>query len=537
MKNMKLLITVAFITCLYTVTAQTKTIEIPLAKDEVVWSGITNEGCNMPVSCGKIYNLFADNFGNQVQPLLLTNKGQWVWSEEPFKFQISCNKIIISDMIAQVKFGRNGKTLAEAREYLSRTYFPASGKIPDKMLFAAPQYNTWIELLYNHNQEDILTYARNIIANGLPPGVIMLDDTWQEAYGVWNFHPGRFSDPKAMIVELHSLGFKVMLWICPFVSPDQYPTCTEINKLKGFLMQKSHPTGNYASARQPAVINWWNGYSHVLDFSNPEAVKWFDGQLERLVNDYGVDGFKFDTGDFRYYPVHENAVSMKDITPNEHSRLFAEFGLKYPLNEYRACWKLGGQPLAQRLRDKKHSWEDLSCLVPNMLIANLVGYTFSCPDLIGGGDFVSFIDGAKIDQELIVRSAQCHALMPMMQFSAAPWRVLDSVHFSAVKKVVDLRMKFTPEIMKLAEVSGKTGEPIMYSLELLYPNRGFEHINDQFMLGKNILVAPMLTKGSTTRKVVLPEGKWLSDDGKMYKGGKTYIINVSLDRLPYFTLK
>lgn len=536
MKRTKILITVAFISFLYTVTAQTKLIEIPLDKDEVVWSGITNEGCNMPIRCGKTYNLFADNYGNQVQPLLLTNKGQWVWSEEPFKFQIVCGKIIITEMIARVESGRSGNTLAEAREYISKTYFPASNKIPDKLLFSAPQYNTWIELLYNQNQEDILTYARNIIANGLPPGVIMLDDTWQEAYGVWNFHPGRFSNPKVMIDELHRLGFKVMLWICPFVSPDQYPTCTEINKHKGFLMQKAYPGGNYASARQPAVVNWWNGYSHVLDFSNPEAVKWFDGQLKRLVKDYGVDGFKFDAGDFRYYPVHENAVSMKEITPNEHSRLFAEFGLKYPLNEYRACWKMGGQPLAQRLRDKKHTWEDLFCLVPNMLIENLVGYTFSCPDLIGGGDFVSFVDGASIDQELIVRSAQCHALMPMMQFSAAPWRVLDSVHFEAVKKVVDLRMKFTKEIMSLAEISGKTGEPIMYLLELLYPNQGFENIKDQFMLGKNILVAPMLGKGKLTRSVVLPKGKWLSDDGKIYKGGKTYEIVVPLNRLPYFKL-
>jgi alpha-glucosidase len=330
------------------------------------------------------------------------------------------------------------------------------------------------------------------------------------------------------------MGFKVMLWICPFVSPDQYQICREIGKGKGFLMQRNQTGGTYAQAKQPALINWWNGYSHVLDFTNPAAVKWFDDQLNRLVKDYGVDGFKFDAGDFRYYPVHENAVSMKDVTPNEHARLFAEFGLKYPLNEFRACWKMAGQPLAQRLRDKKHNWEDLHTLIPNMLIENLVGYTFSCPDLIGGGDFVSFLEGSKIDQDLVVRSAQCHALMPMMQFSAAPWRVLDSVHFAAVKKVVDLRMKLTPEILKLAENSAKTGAPILNSLELLYPNQGSENITDQFFLGKDLIVAPMLDKAKSTRTVVLPKGKWLADDGKKYKGGKTYQINVPIDRLPYF---
>lgn len=530
----KLILSVCMLIAMLTIQAQNNSVEILLEKGEKVWSGIVNEGCNMPHSASRSYHLYGDNYGNQVQPLLLTNKGQYVWSEDPFSFRIFDNKILITSGVGKIETGRIGKTLSDVREYVSKKYFPSSGKTPDKLLFAAPQYNTWIELLYNQNQEDILKYARNIIANGLPAGVLMIDDTWQEAYGVWNFHPGRFSDPKAMVDELHKLGFKVMLWICPFVSPDQYQICKEISKEKGFLMQRSQQGGNYAQARQPALINWWNGYSHVLDFSNPAAVKWFDKQLSRLVDDYGVDGFKFDAGDFKYYPVDENAVSMKEITPNEHARLFAEFGLKYPLNEYRACWKMAGQPLAQRLRDKKHNWEDLQCLIPNMIIENLSGYTFSCPDLIGGGDFISFIDGAKIDQDLIVRSAQCHALMPMMQFSAAPWRVLDSIHFAAVKKVVDLRMKFTPEILSLVENSGNTGAPVMYSLELLYPNQGFENIKDQFMLGKTILVAPMLKKGETSRTVVFPKGKWISDDGKIYKGGKTYQINVSLDRLPYF---
>ncbi|MCG8514154.1 MAG: hypothetical protein MI740_08435, partial [Halanaerobiales bacterium] len=81
-------------------------------------------------------------------------------------------------------------------------------------------YNTWIELMYDQNQEDILKYAHDIIDNGFPPGVLMIDDNWQEDYGKWDFYPSRFSNPKAMMDELHNLGFKVMMWVCPFVSPD-----------------------------------------------------------------------------------------------------------------------------------------------------------------------------------------------------------------------------------------------------------------------------------------------------------------------------
>src|SRR5690606_2950018 len=135
-----------------------------------------------------------------------------------------------------------------------------------------------------------------------------------------------------------------------------------------------------------------------------------------------------------------------------HTGLWGLFGLKYPLNEYRAMWKRGGEPLAERLRDKNHNWEDLQKLVPGMTLAGLLGYPFTCPDMIGGGDYGSFIDvdAAKLDQDLIVRSAQCHALMPMMQFSVAPWRILDKEHLDAVKAAVDLRKKYMPLIMDLA---------------------------------------------------------------------------------------
>ena len=250
--------------------------------------------------------------------------------------------------------------------------------------------------------------------------------------------------------------------------------------------------------------------------------------------DYGVDGFKFDAGDMEFYPA--NGISKKDITPNMHAELYAQFGLRFPLNEYRACWKMGGQPLAQRLLDKAHTWIDLQKLVPNMILEGLCGYTFSCPDMIGGGLWTSFLDKSTLDQDLIVRSAQCHALMPMMQFSVAPWRILDSVHLGIIKKAVEIRTKFTPLILQLAHESAKTGEPILKSMEFVFPNQGFEETINQFMLGDKILVAPMLEK-TNMRNVKLPKGNWMDDLGKKYRGGQTVKMNVPLDRLVYFVLQ
>ncbi|HKI88680.1 MAG TPA: glycoside hydrolase family 31 protein [Draconibacterium sp.] len=514
-----------------TLFAQNEPIKIELLPGEKIWSGTITDGDKMPLPNGYQFDFYANNQGNQTQPLLLSNKGLYVWSEQPYKFEIENNAIIVSKNYGKVEYGRNGNSLKEARQFASEHFFPASGKMPDKMLFAEPQYNTWIELTYNQNQEDVLKYAHAIIDNGFPPGVFMIDDTWQEDYGLWDFHPGRFPNPRQMMDELHEMGFKVMVWVCPFVSPDQALIVREIMKGKGFLLQKKNENTTWESARDPAIIKWWNGYSALLDFTNPAAVDWFNQQLDRLVNDYGVDGFKLDAGDMQYY--NTGALSKENVTPNKQCELYAQFGLRYPLNEYRACWKMAGQPLGQRLRDKRHSWSDMQKLIPHMIAEGLAGYTFSCPDMIGGGEFGSFLNINSYDEELVVRSAQCHALMPMMQFSVAPWRILNDKNFAAVKKAIEIRKKFTPLIMEQAEESAKNSEPIMANLEYYFPNQGLENIKNEFMLGENLLVAPMDKKGYS-HEVVLPKGQWIADDGKKYKGGKSYTIDVPIDRIPYF---
>jgi len=308
--------------------AQTNTVKLNMKKNELWWCGIINHGQLMPFSDTTNYfnNLLGNNEGNQAQPLLLSNKGRYIWSEEPFQFSIEGGEINVKGL-GNIDTGTAGYTLKQVQQYVRSKYFPASGKIPDSLLITKPQYNTWIELNYNQNQQDVLKYAHAIINNGFEPGVLMIDDTWQENYGVWEFNPRTFPAPKKMMDELHGMGFKVMLWVCPFVSADS----KEYRELegKGALLRDSKNNG------ESLLVKWWNGFSAELDFTNPIAVKWFQDKLDYLQNTYGVDGYKLDAGDFEYYPT--NIISHKQITANEHSRLFATIGLKYPLNEYRAC--------------------------------------------------------------------------------------------------------------------------------------------------------------------------------------------------------
>jgi alpha-glucosidase (family GH31 glycosyl hydrolase) len=521
--------------CLQVLAQNTKVVELTMAPGEYWWGGISSLGHQTPYDGNSvaIIDMWGDNRGNQAQPLLLSSKGRYVWSEEPIKYHFDKGQIKVTVRDGQILSGTAGNSLRTAYEYAAKNFFPSNGKIPDPLLFTHPQYNTWIELMYDQNEEDILKYARSIIENGYSPGVLMIDDNWQENYGIWEFSPRRFKDPKGMMKKLHVMGFKVMLWVCPFISPDS-EVFRALQKQRLLLLDKDKTQDVlWADTKnKAAIIRWWNGASACLDLSNPKAQQWFNERLDHLVNEYGVDGFKFDAGDARFY--YEDVVSFNVKIPNDHTSYFAELGLRYPLNEYRAAWKMAGLPLAQRLRDKTHRWDDLQKLIPDLMSQSVMGYAYTCPDMIGGGEYQSFLHGATIDEEMVVRSAQVHALMPMMQFSVAPWRVLSKENGAICLKMSKLHEEFGEHILNLTKEASKTGEPIVKPMELAFPGNGYELIKDQFVLGNDIVVAPVTEKGARSRKVVLPNGNWKADDGNTYKGGKAIEVMVPLERLPYF---
>lgn len=494
-------------------------------KDESWWGGVVVDGPLMPFGeFNYKHDLYGNLKENQGSPVLISGSGRYIWCDEPFSFQFINDSLKVSSSLSPIIAGQSGNSLREAYLYVSKNFFPPQHKIPDELLFSSPQYNTWIELTYNQNEADILKYAQAIIDNNFPPGVIMIDDNWQEDYGHWEFKAEKFTDPNGMIEKLHKLGFKVMLWVCPFVSPDS-PNYRFLESHNAFLQEDDE-------FKRPAVIRWWNGASALLDFTNPFAEKWFTDQLNSLVHNYNIDGFKFDAGDPNFYTG--KILSGKKITPNEHCELFAKLGLEFTLNEYRACWKMGGQPLAQRLRDKRHDWQDLKLLIPGIISQGLMGYQFTCPDMIGGGEYGSFLNLKTVDEELVIRSAQCSALMPMMQFSVAPWRILSKENMEICRSMAQLHENMGDEILKLAKESAMSGEPIVRNLEYVFPHNGYSEIKDQFMLGNNIMVAPVIEKNTYTREIIFPPGKWKGDDGTIETGPSKVKVNVPLERLPWY---
>ncbi len=536
---MKKIVVVILAACACAAACRADSLSVKMLPGEKWWGLCNSFGRAMPFTGESDFkcDLRIENYGHQSLSFLCSDKGRALWCAEPVGVTIAGGEIsLVSDKGEIVLKEDAGRNLAEAYRYGSKTWFPPTGEEPELLYFSAPQYNTWIELTYHQNERDILAYAQSMLDNGVPPGVFMIDDTWQLGYGTWEFDPRRFSDPKGMMAKLHAMGFKVLLWICPFVSMDS-PAYRALLATGGFLAARENERGERHDRwyNDPAAVKWWNGKSALLDFTHPDGRRWFEGELARLRRDFGADGFKFDGGGVHYYalgyPSFEPGVSAA-----AQSALYGEFALANPGSEYRNGFGFAGKPVIMRLHDKPHTWEALRRLVPDMLAAGFVGCPFICPDMIGGGEWTAFLPGSPFEPELFLRSAQVHALCPMMQISASPWRVLDQRHQAIFKDVLAIRQKYAPKFAALAKAAGETGEPILRSLEYVFPGKGYAGIIDEFMIGDDLLVAPVLEKGAVSREVVLPPGKWRDAAGTVSEGPAKVKVDAPLGRPPYFEL-
>ena len=413
-----------------------------------------------------------------------------------------------------------------------RAFVALAGKpeiVPPRGYFAEPIFNTWIEYMTKVTQADVEAYARKIRDSGFPCSVLMLDDGWLGKYGDNRFEPKKFPNPRKMVDEIHKLGFKFVLWEVPFV--EKASANFEPLRQKGWLVRA-------AGGREPAMVKWWNGEAAMVDLSNPEAYRWYLGELEWLQREYGVDGYKLDAGDAEYFdPAF---VTFGRITPNRYTDLWASLGRRFDINELRVSWLAQSWGLVERLRDKSSDWRietGLGSIVRHGLTESIIGYPYFCPDIIGGGLDSSFLEqGYRMDEELFIRWTQVSALMPMMQFSYAPWR-LSPKSQEIVKRYALLHKDLGDYIYSLALRAREDGTPIVRPLFFRNPEDEATYTaQDQFLLGDRFLVAPVLAKGATSRDVYLPAGTWKDFwTGRLYAGRQILKdFPAPLDTLPVF---
>ena len=521
---------------------------------EYWWGGAIADVHNMPYDSNskEEINLIERRCLTQCAPLFVSSKGRYIYSKQGFIATFD-NGIITCKGESEIFLNDNGSSLKDAFLNAKKERFPFEGEVlTPREFYQYPQFNTWMEFVKDQTEENILRYAKELSENGYNKGILIIDDGWQEDHGIWSFNKNKFKDPKSMVKKLHDMGFLVMLWVAPWISPDS-DAFLDLSRYEGVECDTGHlirlPDGRVA------IFKWWNGYSAMLNFNLDGDCEYMQKQLDILVNEYGVDGFKFDGGDYVWKPVNGNdkfsvgkygeaedpmvygwrTFDAKIYTTQELNAAWVKFSLKYRLHELKNTWNVGHLPIIQRLGDKSHKWEKggLASIIPQGLFIGLIGNPFVCPDMVGGGSWSDFVYG-KVDEELFVRMAECDALFPMMQFSALPWGKLSTTNAGICLKMAKLHEKMYNEIIRVVENAEKTGEPILRNMEYEFPHKGYERILDQFMLGDKYLVAPVLQKGVVSRKVIFPEGKWQDmNNGKIYSCGE-HEVNAPIDVLPYF---
>lgn len=396
---------------------------------------------------------------------------------------------------------------------------------PPEELFAKPIWTTWAQYKMGITQEDVLKFADNIHDHGYPYSVMEIDDRWQTAYGACEFDAAKFPDPKAMVDRLHEQGFKVTLWVPPFFDPASV-VFADANA-RNFLVR--HPaTGD------PYLTRWWQGYGGLLDVSNREALDWWLANLQRLQTDYGIDGFKFDGGEGNFLPPE--SVTALPMSRRQYADRYVQWVAQhFAWTEVRAGWRSQRHGLFFREWDKWSRWgldNGLHSVLTQALTLSVIGYPFILPDMIGGNAY----SGERPDAELLIRWTQLTALLPAMQFSIPPW-LYDSETDAICRRYAVLHSELAPYIHSLVDHTIRDGTPIVRPLFWHAPaDVTATMLDDQFLLGDLLLVAPVLKAAQRTRNVYLPAGQWRDRWTGTVFDGPHWLENYAapLETLPLF---
>ena len=444
-------------------------------------------------------------------------------------------------------------------------------QMPDPSVFKHPIWTTWARYKARVSQEKVLKYAKEITDRCLPRSVMEIDDRWQVSYGDLQFDPKKFPDPVGMIRELHSMGFKVTTWVHPFVQRESeaYLEGAEKGYFVGCDMADHPEKGGFWSAffkwdwlfgtstsssedlkyssystapggSKVGFFRWWNTPPvAALDVTNPDAVEWFVKRLKKLQRETGVDGFKFDAGEPCFLPRFPRTHQPLS-TPAEYTQLYVERvagQFAGGVSEVRTGHHNHDVAIMYRMGDRFSTWDaanGLRSLIPTLLTSGVLGYPFCLPDMIGGNAYFN----THPDKELLVRWTQVNALMPAMQFSLAPWDLGRETEI-LVAKAISIRRKLEDHLVALAEEAAETLTPICRPLWMIAPEEEETYeIQDQFALGNDIIVAPVVCRGARRRDVYLTEGSWrdiMDVNGTVIEGGR-WIKDVAspLDHLPVY---
>jgi alpha-glucosidase len=394
--------------------------------------------------------------------------------------------------------------------------------------------------------------------NRIPLDVIYLDIDYMDGYRVFTWDKTRFPDPKQMIGDLRERGVKTVLIIDPGIKADQNYSVYRDGKAANIFVK--NPDGS------DLIRRVWPGDCAFPDFTDPKAREWFSKQYKNDLDD-GVAGFWNDMNEPGVFMteqtekpeiLHHPAKTFPLDTPHfgdglrdTHRRYHNIFGMQMARATFEGLKKLepdkrpfvltrAGFAGVQRYAavwtgDNYASWDHLALTIPMLANMSVSGVPFVGADVGGFNEMPS--------GELYARWLQAAALTPFLRSHSVgwvgnkeAWEYGDA--FTKInRETVELRYKFLPYLYTLFHEHERTGEPIMRPLWYEFPgDKGTYLINDEYMVGDDVLVAPVVKEGMTTRGIYLPAGADWVDwwTGERLESGKTHYLPAPIDRLPIF---
>jgi len=381
----------------------------------------------------------------------------------------------------------------------------------------------------------------------IPCDVIHFDIDYMDGFRCFTWDRDRFPTPAVLLSDLLKDGFKTVAILDPGIKADVNSKVDQSGLKDGIYVK--YPNGT------PFVGPVWPGSAHFPDFTSPGARAWWSAQFEALAK-IGVAGIWNDmnepvvlnVGSDRSIPnsvphdydgqgaTHVEAHNVYGMLMARASREALERWLpdKRPFNITRAAYAGAQRYASSWTGDNSSTWDHLRLSLTMTLNAGLSGLAFTGPDT---GGF-----GGNGDAELFARWIQLSSMLPFFRTHTAkktrdqePWSFGQQVE-DISRKYIELRYQLLPYLYSLFAQSSQNGWPIVRPLFMSDPtDERLRTVEDAFLVGDNLLIAPVLEKGATAREVYLPRGRWYDYwTHQAYEGGKVIHVQAPLDTLPIF---
>lgn len=444
-----------------------------------------------------------------------------------------------------------GETPAEIEEH----YAAVTGTVP---MMPAYAMGFWQCKLRYQTQEELLEVAREYKRRGLPISVIVIDFFHWPLQGEWKFDPTYWPDPDAMIAQLQEMGIELMVSIWPTVDyrSENFAEMLE----KGYLIR---------TERGVRVSMTYQGNTIHYDATNPDARKYVWEKAKKNYYDKGVRVFWLDEAEPEYDVYHfdnyryflGSDLQIGNVYPVMYAKTFFD-GMKAEgqeniLNLLRCAWA-GSQKYGALVwsGDIASAFWSLRNQLPAGLNMGLAGIPWWTTDIGGfhGGDPES-----SAFRELLIRWFEFGAFCPVMRLhgcrmpeqpqvgttggancrSGAPNEVWSygETAYEILKKYLFLRERMRPYLTRLMQAAHEKGTPVMRPLFYDFPEDASAwKVEDQYLFGPDVLVAPVLYEGQRERAVYLPAGAhWKNAwTGEVFSGGQTVAAAAPLDQIPLF---